>query len=379
MPFAGAFSRLPTSMTPRDERGATEAIALAEGAVARHVLLAVDGVEPGPTNVFGERVVVERGDDVGALLRRAAERTASGERVAVVAQASGLQAARRELAAIASARAGLVVHCIPERVEGSVPSPLGLGDLPWGMLVAVGAAESLDLSLVARRAAEDSGCPFLVVHEPSELAHRRRPEIPIAPTRELAESFLGGPRPPRAPEGTPRAVADRVPFALGSALRDLESLSTRRLDVIERAPAVEATLGLVGFGSAGEALIAEVPRLRAAGHDVVAVRVVAWRPFPGPRLVKALGRTVAVSVVDAIDRPLSGGGALAVELKAAFSDAITWAPGYPGIGRIPRIACGVCPPGQDLSPADVDALVDNMLADERGHRTFSLPTLRPAI
>jgi pyruvate-ferredoxin/flavodoxin oxidoreductase len=340
------------------------------------VLLAVDGVEPGPTNVFGERVVVERGDDVGALLRRAAELTASGERVAVVAHASGLQAARRELAAIASARAGLVVHCIPERVEGSVPSPLGLGDLPWGLLVAVGAAESLALSLVARRAAEDSGCPFLVVHEPSR-GHRAEPLA--APTRELAESFLGGPRPPRAPEGTPRAVADRVPFALGSALRDLESRSTRRLDVIERAPAVEATLGLVGFGSAGEALIAEVPRLRAAGHDVVAVRVVAWRPFPGPRLVKALGRTVAVSVVDAIDRPLSGGGALAVELKAAFSDAITWAPGYPGIGRIPRIACGVCPPGRDLSPADVDALVDNMLADERGHRTFSLPTLRPGI
>jgi pyruvate-ferredoxin/flavodoxin oxidoreductase len=376
MPFAGAFSRLPTSMTPRDERGATEAIALAEGAVARHVLLAVDGVEPGPTNVFGERVVVERGDDVGALLRRAAERTASGERVAVVAHASGLQAARHELAAIALARAGLVVHCVPERVEGSVPSPLGLGDLPWGLLVAVGAAESLALSLVARRAAEDSGCPFLVVHEPSR-AHRAEPLA--APTRELAESFLGGARPPRAPEGTPRAVADRVPFALGSALRDLESRSARRLDVIERAPAVEATLGLVGFGSAGEALIAEVPRLREAGHDVVAVRVVAWRPFPGPRLVKALGRTVAVSVVDAIDRPLSGGGALAVELKAAFSDAITWAPGYPGIGRIPRIACGVCPPGRDLSPADVDALVDNMLADERGHRTFSLPTLRPGI
>ncbi len=247
---------------------------------------------------------------------------------------------------------------------------MSLGDLPWGVLVAVGVAESMDLTLVARRAAEDSGCPFLVVHQRS---HRRRPEVLVAPTRELADAFLGGPGPHATPEGNARAVADRVPFALGSALREMESLSVRRLDVIERAPASEASLALVGFGSVGESMQSEVERLRAGGHDVVAVRVVAWRPFPGPRLIKALCRAVAVSVVDAVDRPLASGGALALELKAAFSDALTWAPGYPGIGRIPRIASSLCPPGRDLSPGDVDALVDNMLADERGHRTFALP------
>lgn len=357
-------------MTPRHAR---EAVAIAEGAVARRVLVAVDGVEPPAENAFGERVVVERGKDVGALVRRCAEVASGGERVALVAGAAGLTAARNELAGVSALRLGIVVHCVEEDDAASDATALSLGDLPWGVLLAVGAAESLNLALVARRAAEDSGCPFLVIHGKS---CRRRQELLVAPTRELAEAFLGGSRPPATREGSPRAVADRVPFALASALREMESLSVHRLDVLERAPASEATLGLVGFGSVGESMLSEVERLRAAGHDAVAIRLVAWRPFPGPRLIKALARTVAVSVVDAIDRPLAG-GPLACELKAAFSDALTWAPGYPGIGRIPRIAAGVCPPGRDLSAADVDALVDNMLADERGHRTFTLDRRRP--
>jgi pyruvate ferredoxin oxidoreductase alpha subunit len=360
-------------MTPRDER---EAIAIAEGAVAQRLLVAIDGVEPPATNVFGERVVVERDKDVGALVRRCAELAAGGERVAVVAGAAGLAAARNDLALVSARRVGVVVHCVEDADDASAPSPLSLGDLPWGMLVAVGVAESIDLSLVARRAAEDSGCPFLVFHQKSR---RKRPEVLVAPTRALADTFLGGARPPKAPEGSARAVADRVPFALGSALREMESLSVRRLDVIERAPASEATLALVGFGGVGEAMLTEAPRLRDSGHDVVAVRLVAWRPFPGPRLIKALSRAVAVAVVDAVDRPLASGGALAVELKAAFSDAITWAPGYPGIGRIPRIASSHSPPGRDLSPGDVDALLDNMMADERGQRTLLLPARGPAI
>jgi len=365
-------------MTTRDAR---EAIAIAEGAVAQRVFVGVGGVTLPETNAFGERVVVESGRDVPALVRRCAEVAATGERVALIASAGGLIAARGELAGVAAQRLGIVVHCVEDdgAANESVPdagaaSALSLGDLPWGVLVAVGAAESLDLALVARRAAEDSGCPFLVIHEKSR---RRRQELLVAPTRELGDAFLGGPRPPPARDGSPRAVADRVPFALASALREMESLSVRRLDVLERMPASEATLALLGFGSVGESMISEAERLRSAGHDVVAIRIVAWRPFPGPRLVKALGRAVAVSVVDAVDRPLASGGPLAVELKAAFSDALTWAPGYPGIGRIPRIASGVSPPGRELSSSDLDALIENMHADERGHRTFTLDRRRP--
>jgi pyruvate ferredoxin oxidoreductase alpha subunit len=357
-------------------RDAREAIAIAEGAVTQRVLCAVDGLEVPSTNAFGEAVTVERGKDVPALVHRAAQAAASGERVAVVASALDLAAARNELAHASARRLGLVIHCIEENggprdplSESGVSSALSLGDLPWGMLVAVGAAESLDLALVARRAAEDSGCPFVVLHERSR---RRRQELLVAPHRELVEAFLGGPRPPAAPDGDARAVGERVPFALASALREMEALSVRRLDVLERTGGADASLAFVGFGSVGESMLAEVERLRGAGHDVAAIRLVAWRPFPGPRLVKAIGRAVAVTVLDAVERPLGGGGPLAVELKAAFADALTWAPGFPGIGRIPRIASGACPAWRELERGDVDAMVDNMLADERGTRTVTL-------
>ena len=39
-----------------------------------------------------------------------------------------------------------------------------LADLGWGLLCAAGPEDSFDLSLIARRAAEDSGVPFIVVH-----------------------------------------------------------------------------------------------------------------------------------------------------------------------------------------------------------------------
>lgn len=357
-------------------RDAREAIALAEGAVTRRLLLAVDGVEPPTHNALGQPVVVGRGQDVHGLLRDAEKAASGGERVALVAGARALAAARHELARIASRRLPLVVHCV-EPAEGetdrhdesAAASAMSLSELPWATLVAVGAGESLDLALVARRAAEDSGCPFLVVHERSG---RTKPEVLVAPGRELVESFLGEAA-PGAPEGDAHAIAERVPFALASALREMEALSVRRLDVLERAPATEASLALVGVGAVGDSMLADVERLRADGHDVMAIRLLAWRPFPGPRLVRALGRAVAVTVIDAVERPLAaGGGPLAVELKAAFSDALTWAPGYPGIGRIPRISAGSWASGRELSRADVTSLIENMHADERGTRRVAL-------
>jgi hypothetical protein len=118
--------------------------------------------------------------------------------------------------------------------------------------------------------------------------------------------------------------------------------------------------------------MADVERLRAEGHEVSGVRVVAWRPFPAPRLVKALGRALAVAVLERVDRPLASGAPLAVQLKAAFADALTWAPDYPGIGRIPRIVSGLVDPDREVDVRDLDAVLHNVLADERGKRTFVL-------
>jgi hypothetical protein len=84
-----------------------------------------------------------------------------------------------------------------------------------------------------------------------------------------------------------------------------------------------------------------------------------------------------VTVLEPADEPLSHGGLLARELKSAFTDALTWVPGFPGIGRIPKLFVGVTGPSFDV--ADLAAVCDNMLADERGKRSFSFADVEHAL
>lgn len=353
------------------------AIALAEGAIAERVFWAAgQGGEALPErNSFGDSLLVERGAALEPLLARFVAASVEGKRASLVATARDLVGARDTLRSICTRRIGTVVHAI---TETGIADALALADLGWGVLFAAGVEEALDLTLTARRAAEDCGTPFFVVHERGPAHHV---ESVAPPSRELVDVFVGAPsgrvRPvsdaahPGHVHVADRIFAERVPFALGSALRELESLTGRRRDVLERIPAGDAAVMMVGVGEVGESLIAAVERLRMQGQDVGAIKLTALRPFPGPRLVKGMARTLALTVLEGTDEPLAQSGPLTRELKAAFADAITWAPEYPGIGRIPRIASGVVPEsGHRLEASDLDQIVHNMLADERGKRTF---------
>ncbi|MDB4998153.1 MAG: Pyruvate flavodoxin/ferredoxin oxidoreductase domain protein [Myxococcaceae bacterium] len=378
----GVHRLAPSPASPRAwARDALGAVGLVEGAIADEIFVATAEAFALPTeNLFGKPITVERldaGDGAGersldALASRAEARAAEGARITIVANAAMLGTARRQLASMATRRLSVVVHAITEGHADAI----ALADLGWGVLFAAGAEESFDMSLLARRAAEDSGTPFIVVHEHSAV-RQREPVLPL--DRELCEVFVGpastrlrkvsDPAHPVHANVTERVFAERVQFALGSAMRELESLTGRRHDVLDRRPAGDAQVFLVGLGAVGEALLAAVERLRASGHDVGAIKINALRPFPGPRLVKALSRALAVSVLESLDEPLAQSNPLTRELKAAFADALTWAPEYPGIGRIPRILSGVAHASR-LAPADLDAVVHNMLADERGKRSF---------
>jgi pyruvate/2-oxoacid:ferredoxin oxidoreductase alpha subunit len=359
------------------------AIALAEGAIAERIYWALGTTTPiAERSVFGEPVMVER-TAAHAGVARFVEAAEGGKRATLVAFAHDLAAARDALRALAARRVGTVAHVVAAR---GAAHALALADLGWGMLFAAGVEEALDLALVARRAAEDCGTPFFVVHERGPVRHV---EAVAPPSRELVDVFVGAPsgrtRAPHEPqEGAhagagERAFAERVPFALGSALRELESLTGRRRDVLERVPAGDASVMIVAMGELGESVISGVERLRAAGHDVGAIKLTAFRPFPGPRLVKGMARALALTVLEPTDEPLAQSGPLTREVKAAFADAITWAPDYPGIGRVPRIASGYV--AGALEAPDLDAILHNMIADERGRRSFVVggePSLPPS-
>ena len=295
----------------------------------------------------------------------------------MLARAEALAAAREPMRRIAQARLAVVAHAISGHGGEELAA---LSDLGWGVLCASGPEDSFDLALIARRAAEDCGVPFVVVHSHGHVgpgAGRAHAMIAL-PQDKACKAFVGPAsrmkalhdpaHPSLAPIGD-RAFAERVPFALGSALREYANVSGRRHDVFDKAPMGEAPLMLVGMGPVGDALFHSVAELRSRGYDVGAVSVSALRPFPGARLVKTLARALAITILEPIDEPLSHGGLLARELKSAFTDALTWAPGFPGIGRIPKLFVGVT--GTSFDVSDLAAICDNMLADEQGRRSFS--------
>jgi pyruvate ferredoxin oxidoreductase alpha subunit len=312
------------------------------------------------------------------LLDLALEDAEKGERVALLAPAASFASAREAMRKTAQSRLAIVAHAIAGHGDHDLAA---LTDLGWGVLCAAGPEDSFDLALIARRAAEDSGVPFLVVHAHglAEPGAGRVHAMVSLPQEAACRAFVGPtsrtrPRhdsvPPSVVPTSERSFAERVPFALGSAFREYGNVSGRHHDVFDRGPLAEAPLMLVGMGPVGDALVWATAELRSRGYDVGAIHLSALRPFPGARLVKALARALAVTVLAPADEPMSHGGLLARELKAAFTDALTWAPGFPGIGRVPKLFVGVTGPSFDVS--DLASICDNMLADERGRRSFSL-------
>jgi pyruvate ferredoxin oxidoreductase alpha subunit len=356
---------------------ASSAIALAEKAIGSRVLGTDAHGQPAP--------LASASTSAESLLGEARDAAERGERVAVVARAEALAASRDAMRRIAQARLAVVAHAI----SGHGGEELGaLTDIGWGLLTASGPEDSFDLALIARRAAEDSGVPFIVVHAHghADTGTGRAHAMVALPEASACQAFVGpaSRMKPRHDPGHPslspvgdRTFAERVPFALASALREYANVSGRRHDVFDKVPLGEAPLMLVGMGPVGDALFHSITELRARGYDVGAVHVSALRPFPGARLVKTLARALAITVLEPADEPMSHGGLLARELKSAFTDALTWAPGFPGIGRIPKLFVGVTGPSFDVS--DLAAICENMLADERGRRSFSFSDTEHAL
>jgi pyruvate/2-oxoacid:ferredoxin oxidoreductase alpha subunit len=352
------------------------AVLLTEARISQRVLSTYEAPWERQTNAFGDELTFEAGGDAVRLAKRAAEHAAAGQRVALLGTVEALAAARAELRAIAKARLPVVLHLFAARGADATFATEGLG---WCVLLAAGVEDSIDLALVARRAAEDSGTPFVVIHEKGPRhVHLEAVRIPDdalcavfvgAPAQRLKRS--ADPAHPVHAKTSDRAFAERAPFALGSAMRSLEAFTGRRHDLLERTSVEGAAVMLVGAGALGEALLGEAERLRAAGYDVGAVKITSLRPFPGPRVVRALARALVVTVLETTDEPLAQSNPLARDVKSAFADALTWAPDYPGVGRLPRIHSGAIAEGEhDLDAGDLDAIVLNMVAGEQGKRLF---------
>lgn len=378
-----------TDARPGPPRGTPAVVHALEAAAATERLCARGLWAPGTggTNAFGEEVrILGDGDPRRALDALAACEAvaAEGGRAAAILVLAALVDARRALVGLVERRRPVVIHAVVaaagELATAASHADLhAIGDVGVGVLVARHAQDAADLTVIAHRAAEDAETPIVIVHDgwPASFA-RDRVVLPDAPLVRVA--FEPAPAASSAPSDANlpphRRAAARVPFALSSAMRAFERYSGRSVDPVEAVHVEGADVVLVASGAIAESARALVEDRRRRGddtHPLGVVQMVMVRPFPGADLVKATGRARAIAVIERADAPLCQSNPLAVEVKAAFADALTWAPGYPGIGRIPTVfsAC-IDPARKEATPGEILAVVENVVQGEHGRRSFRI-------
>jgi pyruvate-ferredoxin/flavodoxin oxidoreductase len=85
----------------------------------------------------------------------------------------------------------------------------------------------------------------------------------------------------------------------------------------------------------------------------------------------------AIAVVERMDNPTAQSNPLTAEIKAAFADALSGAPGYPAIDQIPAIYSGSAGLGsRDVRPGDFVAVINHMRARNQ-QRFFVLGIQHP--
>ena len=161
---------------------------------------------------------------------------------------------------------------------------------------------------------------------------------------------------------------DQVEPALIDAFEQFRKMTGRKYDFIDPYRCEDAEYILVGIGSYMETIKTSVDYLREEkGIKAGCLTVTCFRPFPALRLVEALKRCKAFTVIERMDDPLSTtGNHLTREIKAAFCDASVGQNGHEKIQQIPRIYAGAAGLGsRDFRPGDVIAIFDNMINDSQ--------------
>ena len=76
---------------------------------------------------------------------------------------------------------------------------------------------------------------------------------------------------------------------------------------------------------------------------------------------RALKNVKAIAVIERMDNPTAQSNPLTAEIKAAFADALSGAPGYPKIDRVPVIYSGSAGLGsRDIRPGDFVSVIEHL-------------------
>jgi pyruvate-ferredoxin/flavodoxin oxidoreductase len=326
----------------------------------------------------------------------------AGGRVANFTSGQGLILMKEVLYVIAGKRLPVVFHIGARaltsqglNIHAGHDDVMGVADCGWGMLFARNVQEAADLALIARRIAEESETPFFNIQDGFLTTHTI--ESLQLPEAELMKLFVGDPNSKHRLRnlmhpGHPimsgvvqnqdsymkgkiaqRYFYDRIPAIMKRVSEEFHSLTGRRYDTIDGYGLDDCEYALVGMGSLLETATATAKYLREQeGLKVGTLHVSCFRPFPGAEIVEALKRAKAIAVIERMDNPAAQSNPLTAEIKSAFADALSGAPGYPKIQQLPAIYSGSAGLGsRDVRPGDFVA-VFNHLRKQRAQRYFVL-------
>ena len=313
----------------------------------------------------------------------------AGGRVTNFTSGQGLILMKEVLYTISGKRLPIVFHIGARaltshslNVHAGHDDVVGVSDCGWGVLYARNAQEAGDFALIARRVAEETETPFLNVQDGFLTTHTIENVRLLEP--DLMNQFVGPPAAhirnlmdPQIPlmsgvvqnqdsymkgKVAQRRYYDRVLMVLKDVMREFTALTGRRYGVVMPYRLDDADYALVGSGCMMETAEAAVDYMRQRmGLKVGALHLTCFRPFPSVDIVAALQHVKAISVLERLDIPMMQSNPQLCEIKAAFADALSGAPGYPPVVRMPKFTGGSAGLGsRDVRAGDFIAVVENM-------------------
>jgi pyruvate-ferredoxin/flavodoxin oxidoreductase len=342
-------------------------------------------VADGATNLWGTPLAFVELESEHSSASAAEGFALAGGRVTNFTAGQGLVLMKEVLYVIGGKRLPVVFHVGARaltsqalNIHAGHDDVMAVADTGWCVLFARNVQEVADLSAIARRVAEETQTPFLVVQDGFLTTHTL--ENVRLPEDELLREFVGDPRlrirdlfgPSEAlmtgvvqnqdsyMKGriAQRGWYERISGVLGEAFAEWASLTGRTYGLIEAHRTDDAEHVVVAMGTIADSARDVADHLRRHGRRVGAVAVTSFRPFPARELAAALSGAKSVAVIERTDEPAASANPLTRELKAALADAA--AAGH----RIPHVVSASAGLGsRDVSSADILAVYD-WLADE---------------
>jgi pyruvate-ferredoxin/flavodoxin oxidoreductase len=348
-------------------------------------------VANGKRNLWGEELAFIEPESEHSAATTCEGFAVAGGRVTNFTSGQGLILMKEVLYTIAGKRLPIVFHIGARaltshslNVHAGHDDVVGVSDCGWGVLYARNAQEAGDFALIARRTAEAAETPFLSVQDGFLTTHTI--ENVLLPEPDLMERYVGNPglhvrnlMDPKIPlmsgvvqnqdsymkgKIAQRRFYDRVLPILKESMNEFYRLTGRRYDLVMPYRLDDADYAIVGSGCMIETAEAAVDYMRERlGLKVGILHMTCFRPFPSVEVVKALRHVKGIAVVERLDIPMMQSNPQLCEIKAAFADAASGAPGYPPVARMPRFTGGSAGLGsRDVRAGDFIAIVENLRA-----------------